>query len=346
MSADDTLLTTDELLTQTEAATGFRPSVHQLGDWVKAGFLPPSRPGPGRGRSIGGTAPRLWKAECLPRLTHIVGSRRGKQISLIRAAVVLTEAGHDPGAKWLREVLRTRRADLQNYIEHPLTKNRAFLKKRSLSNREKHKRYHASVVRRYTGIDPTFLTRAETLELVALGIAKPQEDDAVSQILFLVTEETGTMLEEASDSELQTAYRFANELLPQATALLPTLQPAFRLIVRGLTAKIQNDTIREQQTAAMDAMLDSLFLLSAEKIVSIFRLPITVMILYLMKQGEGVMGVFDAAIHQMFSLFETNIQHALQVEMQKSEAAMQARLTDASIVDSQTTTDHQSPSHK
>ena len=333
MSTEDTTLTTEDLLTRTEAATGIRPSVHQLGDWVSAGLLPPSRPGAGRGRSVGGTAPRRWEAECLPRLILIVESRRGKQVSLIQAAQALAHAGYDPGAKYLRDVLTSRLFDLQENIEHTLTKHRTFLKERSLSAAEKHKRYHASVMRRYTDIDPAFRAQAEKLELVALRLAKPQEDDALGQMLFLMTEEIGTLLKEASDGELETAYRLANEFLPQATMLLPTLRPAFRLIVRGIAAKIQNETTRTKQTEIMDTMLDNLFLLSAEKVMDIFRLPITVMILLALKQGEEMMGLFDGGIHQMLSLFEANIQHALREEMQKSEEAMQATIMPASVID-------------
>jgi hypothetical protein len=335
MSMDQPTLTTEELLTQAEAKTGFRPSVHQLGDWVSAGLLPPSRPGAGRGRLVGGTAPRQWDAECLPRLILIVGSRKGKQVTLVRAALALALGGYDPGPKYLREVLTTGLFDVRQAIQQGLGKNRAFLKARSLSAKEKRKRYHASVERRYTKVDATLRQFAERLEVVLLGLTPPQEGDALGQLLFVMMDQAGVLLQEASDQELRAAYRLTNEALPQGVPFLRLLQPSFHLMASGLAAHVPRDADREEMEQEAQKMIGDLFVLSTEKLASFLRLPVMMMLLYLQRQGEAAMTTFDAAVQQMLTLFEENIVHTLQTAMKEAEATALIGPADGTIVDAE-----------
>ena len=342
MSIGHPTLTTEELLAQTEAKTGFRPSVHQLGDWVSAGLLPPSRPGAGHGRAVGGTDPRQWDVECLPRLILIVGSRRGKQVTLVRAAMALVLAGYDPGTKYLREVLTTGLFDLRQAIQQGLSKNRAFLKARSLSASEKRKRYHASVERRYTTLDATLRQFAEELELVMLGVTPPQEDNALSQLLSVMMDGASVLLQEASDQELRAAYRLANEALPQGVPFLRLLQPSFHLMASGLAAHVPRDADRKKMEETAQKMIGDLFVLSTEKLASFLRLPVMVMILYLQRQGDAAMITFAAAVQQTYTLFEENVVHALQTAVQEAEATVFTDPADPTIVDAETPADQKS----
>src|SRR5258708_19301221 len=101
MGTDRPTLTTEELCARCEESTSFKPTVHQLGDWVNEGLLPPSQAGPGKGRRVGGTGPRRWDAECLPRLLLIAQSRKGKYVSVARASPALAAAGYSPGLNHL-----------------------------------------------------------------------------------------------------------------------------------------------------------------------------------------------------------------------------------------------------
>ncbi|HEU5367125.1 MAG TPA: hypothetical protein VFU69_01625, partial [Ktedonobacterales bacterium] len=152
-------------------------------------------------------------------------------------------------------------------------------------------------------------------------------------------DQAGALLQEASDQELRAAYRLTNEALPQGVPFLRLLQPSFHLMASGLAAHVPRDADRKEMEQEAQKMIGDLFVLSTETLASFLRLPVMVMLLYLQRQGEAAMSTFDAAVQQMFTLFEENIVRTLQTAMKEAEATALIGPANPTIVDAEPPTD-------
>ncbi len=223
------MLSTQDLLAACQEQTNAAFTVNQLGDWVAAGLLPPSAPGRGRGRRVGGTDPRQWTAECLPRLIVIAQSRRGTNVRIDRAAYALASAGFSPGAQHLRALLVALNYELNAGVQDALKTNRRFLDRRDLSPEEQRKRFHRSEQRRHAGEDPAVRTTAEQMKLVLLGISDPQSNRAITDPLEAFSyERVRATLTSATDEAILGAYTFVGQQLPVVMPLVFAAYAAIR----------------------------------------------------------------------------------------------------------------------
>jgi hypothetical protein len=242
MRTDQPDLTTAELLDRCEEATSVRFTVHQLGDWVKAGLLPPSRRGKGKGRGEGSEA-RRWDAECLARVILIAQSRTGEYVSVSRAAQVLTIKGYPPlKADLLRSVLRAYIAD----VEHEIMSKRTYLRRKHLSAEEKRRRLIEGLERRNPGLAIAPGDRAWTFDTAAglAGYPDPRSEESASHTATLFSPEVlQTTLAASDGATLLAAYGEANaivtQVLPYLTVLMQATPPTKERLAAGERASAE-----------------------------------------------------------------------------------------------------------
>jgi hypothetical protein len=316
MSADRPRLTTAELQKATADATRFCPSVYQLGDWVAAGLLPPSRPGRGRGRAVGGSDPRLWEAECLPRLILIAQSRTGKNISVPRAAARLAAEGYLLGPKHLRDLLAACLFDLQAEVRAPLEQNRRYLTRRDLSAAEKRQRFHRSELRRYGGGDPRLRARVEQLKLILLGVSDTSRGGAIGAVLGMFTyEEVNASLRGASDEEITGAFEQLGQALPfvvsRTLGLYAMLLSSGDAVVASYGGW-EGEALAQVMQALREVVQDGPDALAAG-----LRLPLTLALLHLRaRQVEGLDETLVAAYRELVELLTARLEEGARAAFQ------------------------------
>jgi hypothetical protein len=326
MGIDEGLLTTADVLKAVEDATGVRFSVHQLGDWVTEGLLPPSRPGHGRGKPVGGTDPRLWQAECVLRLIVIARTRTGKNISVHRAASALADAGYSPGPKHLRALLFVRLAAWRSDTRAPLEWNRPFLKE-SLSPEEKRKRFHRSDQRRYGAtVDPALRAIVERLKLVVLGLADSTDGDPLEKVVAAFTSDQVLEALRASSDE-EGAFQTASVLAP---AILPPTRATYTLLIDN--AEPLKASLRPRDAEEYARVVDLLHdLVSADPadFAAKLRVPFTLLIVYLTylrrkdpAAVDTLVTQMDAGIHRLFATLTQSMEESARATLREALASV------------------------
>jgi hypothetical protein len=322
MGTDEGLLPTKDVLQACKAATGVDFSVHQLGDWVTEGLLPPSRPGPGRGKRVGGTGPRLWEAECVPRLNVIAITRTGKNISVYRAASALAREGYSPGPKHLRPLLSHWLAEWRDGTRAPLEWNRTFLKQ-NLPTEEKRKRFHRSDLRRYgTTVNPALRARVERLKLAALGLAEATEGDPLDEVIAAFTyDRVNAALQEASNEALEGAFRIANALAPDSLPGILGIYTVLAGMVGPLSAALSKHDAED--FASLLHTMHELASADPVEFASELRLPFTLLVLYLVylhhldpTTVDTLVTQIDAALHQLIALLTQHMEDSARAMLQ------------------------------
>ena len=303
-------LTTAELLTRCEKETGARFTVHQLGDWATRGLLPPSKAGKGRGRHIGGSEPRRWDAECLPRLCVIARSRTGdKHISISRAAYALAAEGYAGDATLLRRALSDCLYMLHTGIADAIKWKRPFLDDRRLSAEEKRRRLHRSELHKYRHIAPPIQEVAEQTKAVLLGLAAASRDSALEKMLSTFSyEQIKASLEQSSDEELVQIHRVMRERL---LLVLPPMLPLLSLLLTAGMALPADPPEWGRLQAALDGLAQLFAVDDAGALATRLRLPLMLAMLHVRSQQiEHVDELALAALHHLTTLLSSEMGEA------------------------------------
>lgn len=264
-------LTTKALADEVERQTCCRPTTPQLRYWAQEGLLPePQQLWPGRNHGRGSVV--LWEAECVDRLIIMLHTRKGKNLSVERAARVLVVKGYLPTKPGkLRTVLKGFLFDVEQYAR----KNRTFLERNDLSPQEQQRRLVESLKQRRHNRDVSEPMRTLVSQSAAAVMGFPTDSgpsdfQALSRILSF--DALREQIDAISDEELAAAYADANAAvtdgLPLVLAFAQAISP-----MSGVTPERDVATLRLDSSSPLAKWLATNTEISFVDVMRFLALP-------------------------------------------------------------------------
>jgi hypothetical protein len=290
MSTPPATLSTPDLIAACEPF-GVTVTATQLASWARAGLMPKSEHGKGRGQG-GGSAPREWAWECLPRAVFIARALAGGSRSFEGAARALAIAGYAPRIDRLRAVL----LDALDAAEEVLHHRQPYLRDGRPAADKRH-RLRANLRRKLPFLSDERIDALSGVGTALEGVEDPTGDHGPALGAFISFAALRDALRTIGDAELLAAYEEAGRLLPR---LLPPLALAVNLIALPLLR------VRLRQAGKLDRLpegtLDSAAVLrtfrqdgarlttSPENPLGPIRLYVAILSVARRRRGEAMIG--------------------------------------------------------